>query len=265
MVLAPTKFARNPPPITPVTLNTQEEPRAEATNQQPRAQRARLQNSQTAEQPAARRRYNGGLQKPAAPAPQSGAIIKRPCRALSAVRSTCMRRISCGFWRGSHAKISGGFSDDDAVRTTRAGLVSASGRTRRASAEKTPVGFGADKIHKKSSTQNARHAQHTRGTTSRSHESTAPGSASPATEDGYRLKVASCRRTASSPPPVQRRPTKTGSRSSRSSRSSPGLSEPGYRRRLQVKGCRFQVKTGSRTAPGSASPATGNLACGLSR
>ena len=25
---------------------------------------------------------------------------KRPCRALSAVRSTCMRRISCGFWRG---------------------------------------------------------------------------------------------------------------------------------------------------------------------
>ena len=25
---------------------------------------------------------------------------KRPCRALSAVRSTCMRRISCEFWRG---------------------------------------------------------------------------------------------------------------------------------------------------------------------
>jgi hypothetical protein len=33
---------------------------------------------------------------------------------LSAVRSTCMRRISCGFWRGCCAKIIGGFSDDGA-------------------------------------------------------------------------------------------------------------------------------------------------------
>ena len=57
------------------------------------------------------------------------------------------------FWilAGFHAKITGGFFDDGAVRTTRAGLVSASGRPRRASAEKMPVGFRAAKIQKKSS------------------------------------------------------------------------------------------------------------------
>ena len=52
---------------------------------------------------------------------------------------------------GFHAKITGRFSDDGAVRTTRARLVSASGRPRRASAEKMPVGFRAAKIPKKSS------------------------------------------------------------------------------------------------------------------
>ena len=52
---------------------------------------------------------------------------------------------------GFHAKITGRFSDDGAVRTTRARLVSASGRPRRASAEKMPVGFRAVQILKKSS------------------------------------------------------------------------------------------------------------------
>ena len=62
-----------------------------------------------------------------------------------------MQRISFGFWRGFCAKITGGFSDDGALRATRARLVSASGRLRRASAEKMPVGFRAAKIRKKSS------------------------------------------------------------------------------------------------------------------
>jgi hypothetical protein len=52
---------------------------------------------------------------------------------------------------GFHAKTTGRFSDDGAVRTTRARLVSASGRPRRASAEKMPVGFRAVQIPKKSS------------------------------------------------------------------------------------------------------------------
>ena len=52
---------------------------------------------------------------------------------------------------GFHAKITGRFSDDGAVRTTRARLLSASGRPRRASAEKMPVGFRAAQIQKKSS------------------------------------------------------------------------------------------------------------------
>jgi len=56
------------------------------------------------------------------------------------------------FWilAGLFAKITGGFSDDAALRTTRAGLVSASGRPRSGSAEKMPVGFRAAKIQKKS-------------------------------------------------------------------------------------------------------------------
>ena len=57
------------------------------------------------------------------------------------------------FWilAGLFAKITGRFSDDAALRTTRAGLVSASGRPRSGSAEKMPVGFRAAKIQKKSS------------------------------------------------------------------------------------------------------------------
>ena len=51
---------------------------------------------------------------------------------------------------GSIAKITVGFSDDGALRTTRARLVSASGRPRRDSAEKTPVGFRTAKPWKKS-------------------------------------------------------------------------------------------------------------------
>ena len=70
---------------------------------------------------------------------------------LSAVRRTCMQRISFGFGRGCSAETTGRFSDDGALRTTRAGLVSASGRPRRASAEKMPVAFRAAQIQKKSS------------------------------------------------------------------------------------------------------------------
>lgn len=57
------------------------------------------------------------------------------------------------FWilAGLFAKITGRFSDDAALRPTRAGLVSASGRPRSGSAEKMPVGFRAAKIQKKSS------------------------------------------------------------------------------------------------------------------
>ena len=57
------------------------------------------------------------------------------------------------FLRGlaeTHAKTGRGFSDDGASRTTRAGLQSASGRPRRASAEKTRPGFRAAKPLKKS-------------------------------------------------------------------------------------------------------------------
>jgi len=54
-------------------------------------------------------------------------------------------------WAGFHAITTGGFSDDGALRTTRARLASASGRPRRASAEKMPVGFRAAQIRKKSS------------------------------------------------------------------------------------------------------------------
>jgi hypothetical protein len=79
--------------------------------------------------------------------------------AFSAVRPATagwMQRISFGFWRGFHAKITGRFSDDGALRTTRAGLVSASGRPQRAGAEKMPVGFRAAKIRKKSSLSSPR-------------------------------------------------------------------------------------------------------------
>jgi len=44
-------------------------------------------------------------------------------------------------WTGSSAKISSGFSDDAALRMTRAGLVSASGRPQSGSAEKTRLVF----------------------------------------------------------------------------------------------------------------------------
>ena len=37
--------------------------------------------------------------------PETERKSKRPCPALSAVRSTWLRRISCEFWRGSYAKI----------------------------------------------------------------------------------------------------------------------------------------------------------------
>ncbi|OQC22703.1 MAG: hypothetical protein BWX68_03049 [Verrucomicrobia bacterium ADurb.Bin063] len=83
---------------------------------------------------------------------------------LSAVRRTWMRRISCGFWRGRCAKITGRFFDNGALRTTRAGLVSASGRAQCASAEKMPVGFCAAKIHKKTSSQLSPHLPHPRTT-----------------------------------------------------------------------------------------------------
>ncbi len=96
---------------------------------------------------------------------------------LFAVRSTCMWRISCGFWRGCRAKITDRFSDDGALRTTRAGLVSASGRARRASAEKMPVGFGAAKFCKKSSIPSVGR--------SKAHEPTAPAP----TEAGYKKNI----------------------------------------------------------------------------
>ncbi len=83
---------------------------------------------------------------------------------LSAVRRTWMRRISCGFWRGCCAKITGRFSDDGALRTTRVGLVSTSGRAQCASAEKMSVGFCAAKIHKKTSSQLSPHLPHPRTT-----------------------------------------------------------------------------------------------------
>jgi 3-deoxy-7-phosphoheptulonate synthase len=76
---------------------------------------------------------------------------------LSAVRRTWMPRISFGFGRGCFAEITGRFSDGDAPRTTRAGLVSASGRPRSVHAEKMPVGFRAVQIQKKSSLANPQH------------------------------------------------------------------------------------------------------------
>jgi hypothetical protein len=70
---------------------------------------------------------------------------------LSAVRRTWHQRISFGFGRGCFAEITGRFSDGGASQTTRAGLVSASGRPRSVHAEKMPVGFRAAQIQKKSS------------------------------------------------------------------------------------------------------------------
>ncbi len=73
---------------------------------------------------------------------------------LSAVRPAYagwMQRISFAFGRGCCAEITGRYSDGGASRTTRAGLVSASGRPRSAHAEKMPVGFRAAQIQKKSS------------------------------------------------------------------------------------------------------------------
>ena len=74
--------------------------------------------------------------------------------ALSAVRRTWHQRISLGFGRGCFAEITGRFSGGDASRTTRAGLVSASGRPRSIHAEKMPVGFRAAQILRKSSLAN---------------------------------------------------------------------------------------------------------------
>jgi hypothetical protein len=61
---------------------------------------------------------------------------------------------------GCFAKITREFSDDGALRTTRAGLVSASGRPQHASAEKARVGFRAVKTGKKSSFCRLRHTPH---------------------------------------------------------------------------------------------------------
>ena len=111
LVLAPLKSARNPPPKTP----DQTEPTSRS--HEPTAPGSTSPATGTAKQPGQQRKPS--RQKSAAlPSPprvaRGGAIAKRPCRALSAVRSTCMRRISCGFWRVCYAKISGGFSDDGA-------------------------------------------------------------------------------------------------------------------------------------------------------
>jgi hypothetical protein len=92
-----------------------------------------------------------------------------PFRSLLAVRRTWMQRILFGFWRGCFvitvrrpqdvvvgnsiqiwtgliAKISCEFSDDAALRATRAGLVSASGRPRSGSAEKARLVFAPAKF-----------------------------------------------------------------------------------------------------------------------
>ena len=79
---------------------------------------------------------------------------------LSAVRRTWMQRISFGFGRGCCAEITGRFSDGGASRTTRAELVSASGRPRSVHAEKMPVGFRAAQIRKKSSLASLRHTHY---------------------------------------------------------------------------------------------------------
>ena len=63
--------------------------------------------------------------------------------------------------------------------------MSASGRSRRASAEKMPVGFGAAKIRKKSSSQNAGRRLQVKGCKLQENgqnSQTAPASARPATE-----------------------------------------------------------------------------------
>ena len=79
---------------------------------------------------------------------------------LSAVRRTWHQRISFGFGRGCFAEITGRFSDGDASRTTRAGLVSARDRPRSVHAEKMPVGFRAAQIQKKSSLPSLRPTCH---------------------------------------------------------------------------------------------------------
>ena len=75
---------------------------------------------------------NAGPSVKTQPPPQGS-----PARCPQDVEAGDFFRISAGFI----AKTTGGFSDDAALRTTRAGLVSASGRPRSGSAEKTPVVF----------------------------------------------------------------------------------------------------------------------------
>ena len=93
-----------------------------------------------------------------APQDSDGAPLRPACSVplplLSAVRRTWTQRISFEFGRGVFAEIRREFSDDGALRTTRAGLVSARGRPRRASTEKARLGFRAVQIQKKSSLPN---------------------------------------------------------------------------------------------------------------
>ena len=129
---------------------------------------------------------------PSARRPQDVKVGTARCavRAVSpAVRRTWHQRISFGFGRGcsapydyvlsrvrrpqdvdaedffrvlagSHAKIRRDFSDDDALRTTRTGLVSVRCRPQRARAEKARLGFRAAKTRKKSSLPSPQPTRH---------------------------------------------------------------------------------------------------------
>ena len=82
----------------------------------------------------------------------------------------------------------------------------------------------------------------------------APASARPATEDGYRLKVAGCRRTAGSPPGgnpgLQRAWLLTVAAGGDRGDFFPDTGTAARRRRGQGSGFRVQVKTSSRNSPG---------------
>ncbi len=142
LVFAPPKPSRNPPLFTPPPP-PHDHPRPHAHAPAPHAPPTNRTHQE-------RRKHRNRQQPISAPmtSPVHHPGFSLP---LSAVRRMWKRRISCGFWRGCCAKITGGLSDDGAGRTTRAGLVSASGRAPCASAEKMPVGFCAAKTLKKSS------------------------------------------------------------------------------------------------------------------
>ena len=186
-----------------------------AAAKQHRAQRARLQNSRFAAS------TDFDLSAEVCPR-RSGNQKALP--GLGRCAQHCKRRISCGFWRGFHAKITGGFSDDGALRTTRAGLVSASGRSRRASAEKRPVGFGAAKILKKSSRLNQRRAGNRE-----------PKSNSPACRATAQCAAGRAMRGRPRGLPrcrvdgVEAVPPKDGSSQQPQQPNSTGLNDPGYR------------------------------------